>query len=176
MAERFEPEYTGEVDNLSEEFVGVRETVLHLDFIPGLDRDLPYCNTVKIPEQVNVLENDIMLMLTTGRGFNWIDEVKTESSGSTVVKTEPKEMVDIKGYFINERGSKGYLYIVLIDGKPYSEAYWLKSNTHTFELKQLVTPEKKVLSGYSLNPDFKKKVVQMPGIDRFIPFKKDSDF
>lgn len=157
--------YPEEINPLSEDFIDVRSLALQRIFSED-----------RIPTEINILNEDTVLILTSTLAEVPLEEMILDKEGKIKFYSSLKGATIVKGPFINPEGQKGFMQIFIVDGQTYSEAYWKKTVGDSYELKQLITPQCEVINAHLLNPNSKRKSIQMPGTNMYIPFKRRIEF
>lgn len=157
--------YPEEINPLSEDFIDVRSLALQKIFSED-----------RIPSEINILKLDAIILLTTALAEVPVEEVNFDEKEKIQINYILKGATIVKGPFINPEGQKGFMQIFIVDGQTYSEAYWKKTVGDSYELKQLITPQCEVINAHLLNPNSKRKSLQMPGTNMYIPFKRRIEF
>ncbi len=173
-----ELEYRKNIEALPQEFVDVREALLSLPHISLLGGEFQS----QIPKEINTIQNNVFLILGNSVKCGWKEDYKSNCNrrNITTIHRHPTEIFETRGFFINKEGQKGHLNIVFIDGKPYSEAFWLKrledDGCRTFELHSLVAPNGLVLKLEDAVTNSNEKEIKMPGLSSTIPLRMYCDF
>ena len=172
--------YPEDINPLSKDFTDVRSLALENIFSGD-----------GIPPEINILTKDIVLILTTSLAEVPLEEIELDEKGRIKINSSLKEATIVKGLFINPEGKKGFMQILFVggqihggqihdgqihNGQLHSEAYWKKTVGDSYELKQLITPQCEVINAHLLNPNSKRKSLQMPGTNMYIPFKRRIEF
>lgn len=157
--------YLEEINPLSNDFTAVRSSALRSIFSED-----------NIPTEINILNEDTVLILTTSLAEVPVEEVNFDEKEKIQINYILKGATIVKGTFVNSKGLIGFMQIFVVDGQTYSEAYWKKTEGDSLKLEQLITPQCEVINAHLLNPNSKRKSIQMPGTNMYIPFKRRIEF
>jgi len=157
--------YPEEINPLSEDFIDVRSLALQKIFSED-----------RIPSEINILKLDAIILLTTALAEVPVEEVNFDEKEKIQINYILKGATIVKGPFVNSKGLIGFMQIFVVDGQTYSEAYWKKTEGDSLKLEQLITPQCEVINADLLNPNSKRKSIQMPGTNMYIPFKRRIEF